>query len=260
LRPRQLITTTPRPIPLIRRLLSDPRTAVTRAATHANAAHLSPAFLNEVLARYAGTRLGRQEIDGEILEDHTDTLWTRAMIEAARVPAAPPLLRIVIGVDPPGSGRPGADSCGIVAAGIAGDNRIYVLEDASVAGLSPHGWASKVVALFHRLKADCVVAEVNFGGDMVRAVIQQIDEAVPLRTVHATRGKWVRAEPVAMMYQQGRVKHVDPPMQALEDEMCGFGINGLASGASPDRLDAMVWAVTELYTRSARVGPRVRGL
>ena len=255
LRPRQLITTTPRPIPLIRRLVTDPRTAVTRAPTHANAAHLSPAFLDEVLARYAGTRLGRQEIDGEIIEERDDALWTHAVIEAARVRAAPPLLRIVVGIDPPGSGRPGADSCGIVAAGIAEDNSIYVLEDASVAGLSPHGWASKAVALFHRLKADCLVAEVNFGGDMVRAVIQQIDAGVPLRTVHATRGKWLRAEPVAMMYQQGKVKHVDPPLEALEDQMCDFGVTGLSSGTSPDRLDALVWAITDLMRGGT--GPRV---
>ena len=232
--------------------------AVTRAATQANAAHLSPAFLDEVLARYAGTRLGRQEIDGEIIEERADALWTRALIEASRVRAAPPLLRIVIGIDPPGSARPGADSCGIVAAGIAEDDRIYVLEDASVGGLSPAGWANKAVALFHKLKADSLVAEVNLGGDMVRAVIAQIDAGVPLRTVHATRGKWLRAEPVAMMYQQGKVKHVDPPLQALEDEMCDFGMGGLSSGASPDRLDALVWAVTELFTRGARVGPRVR--
>lgn len=153
-RPRQLITTTPRPIPLIKRLIADSRTAVTRATTHANAAHLSPAFLAEVLARYAGTRLGRQEIDGEIIEDRADALWTRAVIEASRVSSAPALLRIVIGVDPPGSARPGADACGIVAAGIAENERIYVLEDASVQGLAPGGWAMKAVALFKRLNAD----------------------------------------------------------------------------------------------------------
>jgi phage terminase large subunit-like protein len=257
-RPRQLITTTPRPIPLIKRLLADPRTAVTRAATQANAAHLSPAFLDEVLARYAGTRLGRQEIDGEIIEDRADALWTRTIIEASRVPAAPALSRVVIGVDPPGSARPGADACGIVAAGIAEDHRIYVLEDATVQGLAPAGWAMKAVALFNRLKADALVAEVNQGGDMVRAVLQQVEPAIPLRTVHATRGKWLRAEPVAMMYQQGKVKHVDPPMEALEDEMCDFGLGGLSSGASPDRLDALVWAVTELTARGAWRGPRVR--
>jgi phage terminase large subunit-like protein len=258
-RPRQLITTTPRPIPLIKRLLADPRTAVTRAATQANAAHLSPAFLDEVLARYAGTRLGRQEIDGEVIEERADGLWTRAMIEAARVRAAPPLRRIVIGLDPPASDRPGADACGIVAAGLAEDGCVYVLEDASVQGLSPAGWANKAVALFHRLKADAMVAEVNQGGDMVRAVLAQVERRLPLRTVHATRGKWLRAEPVAMMYQQGKVKHVDPPLTALEDEMCDFGMGGLSSGGSPDRLDALVWAVTELITRR-RAEPRVYSL
>jgi phage terminase large subunit-like protein len=258
-RPRQLITTTPRPIPLIKRLLVDPRTAVTRAATQANAAHLSPAFLEEVLARYAGTRLGRQEIDGEVIEERADGLWTRALIEAARVRAAPPLRRIVIGVDPPASDRPGADACGIVAAGLAEDGCVYVLEDASVQGLSPAGWANKAVALFHRVKADAMVAEVNQGGDMVAAVLGQVERRLPLRTVHATRGKWLRAEPVAMMYQQGKVKHVDPPMAALEDEMCDFGMGGLSSGASPDRLDALVWAVTELITRR-RAEPRVYSL
>ena len=255
-RPRQLITTTPRPIPLIKRLLADPRTAVTRAATQANAAHLSPAFLDEVLARYAGTRLGRQEIDGEVIEDRTDALWTRALIEAARVRAAPPLMRIVVGIDPPVSGRPGADACGIVAAGLAADGCIYVLEDASVQGLSPAGWATKAVALYHRLKADALVAEVNQGGDMVRAVLAQVERGLPLRTVHATRGKWLRAEPVAMMYQQGKIKHVDPPLAKLEDEMCDFDISGHSSGASPDRLDALVWAVTELMMRR-RPEPRV---
>ena len=258
-RPRQLITTTPRPIPLIKRLIVDPRTAVTRASTHANAAHLSPAFLDEVLARYSGTRLGRQEIDGEIIEDRVDALWTRTLIEASRIAAAPPLMRVVVGIDPPGSARPGADACGIVAAGMAEDGRIYVLEDATVAGLAPSGWATKAVALFHRLKADAMVAEVNMGGDMVRAVLAQVDPAIPLRTVHATRGKWVRAEPVALMYQQGKIKHVDPPMKTLEDEMCDFGMGGLSSGASPDRLDALVWAVTELLTRGVR-GPRIRML
>ncbi len=257
-RPRQLVTTTPRPIALIKRLVSDPRTAVSRAPTQANAAFLSPAFLDEVISRYGGTRLGRQEIDGEIIEDRVDALWTRAMIEGSRVSAAPPLMRIVIGLDPPGSARPGADECGIVAAGTAEDGCIYVLEDASVHGLSPAGWANKAVALYHRVKADALVAEVNMGGDMVRAVLRQVDADVPLRTVHATRGKWLRAEPVALMYQQGRVKHVDPPLAALEDEMCAFGFDGLAAGASPDRLDALVWAVTELVERGA--GPRIRVL
>jgi phage terminase large subunit-like protein len=256
-RPRQFVTTTPRPIALIKRLVTDPRTAVTRAPTQANAAHLAPGFLDEVLARYAGTRLGRQEIDGEIIEDRPDALWSRAVIEAARVPQAPPLARIVVGVDPPASGRASAGACGIVAAGIAESGVIYVLEDASVQGLAPAGWAAKAVALYGRLKADALVAEVNQGGDMVRAVIQQVDAGVPVKTVHATRGKWLRAEPVAAMYAQGRVKHVDPPLVALEDEMADFGLDGLSGGRSPDRLDALVWAVTELMQRGRWQGPRI---
>ena len=257
-RPRQLVTTTPRPTALVKRLIADPRTAVTRAATQANAAHLSPAFLDEVVARYAGTRLGRQEILGEIIEDRADALWSRAMIEGARVDAAPPLARIVVGIDPPAGSRPGSDACGIVAAGRAEDGCIYVLEDATVAGLAPAGWAAKAVAVFRRLEADTLVAEVNQGGDMVRAVLRQVDASVPLKAVHATRGKWLRAEPVAAMYAQGRVKHV-APFEELEDQMCDFALAGLSSGRSPDRLDALVWAVTELTRRSGD-GPRIRGL
>jgi phage terminase large subunit-like protein len=259
-RPRQLITTTPRPIPLIKRLLADPRTAVTRAPTQANADYLAPGFLDEIQARYAGTRLGRQEIDGEIIEERADALWSRALIEAARVDKAPELARIVIGIDPPGSARPGADGCGIVAAGLSESGVVYVLEDASVQGMSPSGWASKAIALYRRLAADALIAEVNLGGDMVRAVLQQVDASVAVKCVHATRGKWLRAEPVAAMYSQGRVKHVDPPLAALEDEMADFGLDGLSSGASPDRLDALVWAVTELSQRGAWQGPRVRSL
>ena len=255
-RPRQLVTTTPRPIPLIKRLLSDPRTAVTRAATQANAAHLSPAFLDDVLARYAGTRLGRQEIDGEILEDRPDALWTRAMIEAARIDRTPPLARIVVGIDPPASSREGADACGIIAAGRNDNGCVYVLEDATAQGLPPDAWAMRAIALYRRLQADALVAEVNQGGDMVGAVLRNVDASVPLRTVHATRGKYVRAEPVAALYAQGKVKHATP-MPELEDQMCDFGLSGLSSGASPDRLDALVWAVTDLTTR-ARAEPRIR--
>jgi phage terminase large subunit-like protein len=256
--PRALITTTPRPIALIKRLLADPRTAVTRAPTRVNAAYLSPGFVAEVLARYGGTRLGRQEIDGELIEERADALWSRALIEGCRVAQAPPLARIVIGVDPPGSARPGSDGCGIVAAGLSENGVIYVLEDASVQGLSPAGWASKAVALYRRRQADAMVAEVNLGGDMVRAVLQQVDASVAVKSVHATRGKWLRAEPVAAMYAQGKVKHVGAALAALEDEMAEFGLDGLSSGASPDRLDALVWAVTELSERAARPGPRIR--
>lgn len=258
-RPRQLVTTTPKPIPLIKRLVADPRTAVTRASTHANAVNLSPAFIEAVIGRYAGTRLGRQEIDGEIIEDRADALWSRELIEKARVDAAPGLQRVVVGIDPPASSRQGADACGIVAAGIAEGGLVYVLEDATVQGMQPSGWAMRAVALYRRLEADAIVAEVNQGGDMVKAVLRQVDGAVPVREVHATRAKHVRAEPVATMYEQGKVKHVGAGFADLEDQMCDFGIGGLSGGGSPDRVDALVWAVTEL-TKPQRPLPRIRML
>jgi len=256
-RPRQVITTTPRPTALLKRLIADPATVVTRAATQANAFNLAPSFLDTVLNRYGGTRLGRQEIAGEIIEERSDALWSRAMLEGCRVTAAPALSRIVVAVDPPASSTKRADACGLVAAGRARDF-IYVLADETVTGLSPQGWAIKAIALWRRLQADCLVAEVNQGGDMVRAVIREADPAVPVTAVRATRGKWLRAEPVAQLYEQGRVKHVGA-FPELEDEMCDFGLDGLSSGRSPDRLDALVWAVTAL-TFGARGEPRVRRL
>jgi phage terminase large subunit-like protein len=255
-RPRQLITTTPRPIPLIKRLIADARTLVTRAATQVNRDHLAPAFLETVVARYAGTRLGRQELNGELIEDRPDALWSRALIEACRIAHMPPLARVVVAIDPPGSSRQGADACGIVAAGRAENGWVYVLEDASASGLSPSGWAAKAIALYRRLQADTLVAEVNMGGEMVRAVLREVDSSVPLKEVHATRGKYLRAEPVAALYEQGRVKHVGC-FPLLEDEMCDFGVDGLSSGRSPDRLDALVWAVTALSSPT-RSGPRIR--
>ena len=258
-RPRQLVTTTPRPIALIKRLIADPATRVTRAGTAANRLHLAPSFLETVVGRYAGTRLGRQELDGELIDDRPDALWSRAGLEAGRVAAAPGLARVVVGVDPPGSSRAGADACGIVAAGITGEGVVYVLEDASVQGLTPSGWASVAVALHRRLEADAIVAETNMGGEMVRQVLREVDASVPVREVRATRGKWLRAEPVAALYEQGRVRHVGALPQ-LEDEMCDFGLDGLSSGHSPDRLDALVWAVTALTSRPRGAGPRLRQL
>ncbi len=257
-RPRQVITTTPRPIPLLKRLIKDPLSAVTRASTHANARNLAPAFVDTVLRRYQGTRLGRQEIDGEIIEDRPDALWSRVMIEGSRVDAAPELARIVVAVDPPASSAKGADACGLVAAGRAENGIVYVIADESAAGLSPALWAAKAIALWRRLAADALVVEVNQGGEMVRAVIGEQDRNVPVIAVHAKRGKWLRAEPVAALYEQGRVKHAGG-FPELEDEMCDFGLDGLSSGRSPDRLDALVWAVSHLSFGAAR-GPRIRML
>lgn len=254
--PRQLITTTPRPTALIKRLMLDPANVVTRAPTKANAYHLAPNFLQSVMARYRDTRLGRQELDGELIEERSDALWSRALLETCRVDAAPPLARLVVAVDPPASSSKRADRCGIVAAGITQEGVVHVIADETIAEATPSAWASRAIALWRRVEADALVAEVNQGGEMVKAVIAEVDSSVPVLPVRATRGKYLRAEPVATLYEQGRVKHAGHFPQ-LEDEMCDFGANGLSSGRSPDRLDALVWAIASL-TFTAPREPRVR--
>jgi len=257
-RPRQVVTTTPRPLPLLKRLLGDAGVAVTRMASRENAAHLAPGFIDALEARYGGTRLGRQELEGELVEDRPDALWSRAELEALRVVTTPPLTRIVVAVDPPASSGPGADKCGIVAAGLTSDGEAVVLADETLAEARPERWAARAIGLYHRLGADRMVAEINQGGEMVAAVIRAADPMVALGTVRATRGKWVRAEPVAALYARGKVRHAGA-FTGLEDEMCDFGVDGLSSGRSPDRLDALVWALTELMLKGG-AEPRVRGL
>ena len=241
----------------MRRLLADPRVALSRAATAANAAHLAPEFFETVVARYAGTRLGRQELEGELVEERPDALWTRAVLEAARVDRAPPMTRIVVALDPPAASHARADRCGLVAAGLR-DDIVYVLADETLGAARPAQWARAAVALYHRLEADALVAEVNQGGEMVAAVIAEADPSVRVVPVRAMRGKYLRAAPVAHLYEQGRVRHA-APFPALEDEMCAFGPDGLPDGRSPDRLDALVWAVTALALAPA-ARPRVRGV
>lgn len=256
--PAQLITTTPRPIPLLVRLVADRAVFTTRLSTADNAHNLAPGFLKRLERRYGGTLLGRQELDGEIVTDRPDALWTRATIEAAEPRNFGPPRRIVVAVDPPaGSGRASA-ACGIVVAAAVAGGRALVLEDGTVAAASPRDWAMKAVALYHRHGADCVVAEVNQGGEMVAAVLRAVDAGVPVKSVRARRGKWLRAEPVAALYEQGRVAHA-ARFPALEDEMCDFGPDGLSGGRSPDRVDALVWALTELMLRPAGA-PRIRAV
>ncbi len=253
--PRQVITTTPRPIALLKRLAADPATAVSRAPTVANALNLAPDFLSAIVGRYAGTRLGRQELDGEFVEERADTLFPRDMLEAARVLAAPEMLRVLVAVDPPAGGKR-TGGCGIVAAGLAKDGIVYVIADASIDGARPDVWAARALAAYHGHEADALVAEVNQGGTMVAEVLRSLDASVPLTPVRATRGKAVRAEPVAALYAQGRVRHAGVfPM--LEDEMASFGPDGLSNGRSPDRLDALVWAVTALTAEKGGM-PRLR--
>jgi phage terminase large subunit-like protein len=194
-----------------------------------------------------------------VIEDRPDALWSRALIEACRVDAPPALSKIVVAIDPPGTSRSGADACGLVAVGRSESGWYYVLEDASAAGMSPAAWAAKAIALYRRLNANSLVAEVNMGGEMVRAVLREVDHTVPIKEVHATRGKYLRAEPVAALYEQGKVKHVGC-FPLLEDEMCDFGVEGLSNGSSPDRLDAMVWGVTALMSGPVRGYPRIRQL
>jgi phage terminase large subunit-like protein len=258
LHPRQMVTTTPRPIPILKRFLADPHVAVSRVRTCENAENLAPAFLDTVVRRYAGTRLGRQELDGDIIEDRPDALWTRDLIEDNRAEAAPPLQRIVVAVDPPASSSKRADACGIVAVGVDEGGIAYVLEDATASGLKPPEWAAKAVALYRRLQADALVVETNQGGEMATNVIREVDPSVPVASVRATRGKYLRAEPVSVLYAQSRVRHVGA-LPELEDELCDFGPGGLTSGRSPDRMDALVWALTELMLRERRE-PRVRML
>ncbi len=246
--PQQVVTTTPRPVPLLKRLLNEPKTVTSRARTTANAANLAPAFLETIVRRYQGTRLGRQELDAEILEDRPDALWQRKQIDKFRIAQAPELGRIVVAVDPPVTSGKRADACGIVAAGLGGDGRAYVLADATIGRARPTQWAEAAIRTYKSVAADCLLAEVNQGGELVTSVIAQVDATVPVRTVHASRGKWLRAEPVAALYEQSRVSHVGC-FPALEDQMCDFARDGLSGGGSPDRVDALVWALTELMLR-----------
>ena len=251
--PRVLITTTPRPTPLLKRLLADAATAVTRTRTADNRKQLARSFWKDVVARYGGTRLGRQELDGELIDDDPDALFRRDRIEELRIRHEPVLGRIVVAVDPPASHGRRANACGIVCAGLGEDGRVYVLDDCSVQGARPAQWAAAVISLYHGRKADRVVVEVNQGGAMVEAVLREIDAEISFRAVHATQGKRTRAEPVAALYEQGRVSHVGA-FPELEDEMC----SAIGTGRkSPDRMDALVWAVTDLILRRGSE-PRVR--
>ena len=256
-RPRQMVTTTPRPVPLLKKLIQDPLTVISRAKTSENAAFLAPAFLKTISERYAGTRLGRQELDGDLIEEAQGALWSRALLEALRVREAPQLQRIVVAVDPVAASHKRADACGIVAAGIDRNKKIYVLQDKTLASARPAQWAAVCVALYHQLEADALIAEVNQGGEMVAAVIHEADANVPVVAVRAVRGKYLRAAPVAQLYEQGRVHHVGV-FPELEDEMCALGPGGFTGGKSPDRLDALVWAITDLALKPEAAEPRVR--
>lgn len=249
--PRTLLTTTPRSNALMRRIMTLPGLVETRGRTRDNP-HLPTSFVAAMTADYGGTRLGRQELDGELIEDLAGALWTRAMIEACRVRALPVLVRVVVAVDP--SASIGGDACGIVAVALGADGLGYVLEDASVSGASPEGWARAVALCADRHGADRVVAEKNNGGAMVKSVLTAADATMPITLVHACHGKVARAEPVAALYESGRVRHFGA-FPALEDELCGLITGGgyEGPGRSPDRADALVWGLSELMLRKKAV-------
>lgn len=244
--PRLVATTTPRPVPLVARIVGQREdVVVTRGTTFDNAANLPERFIEAMRKTFGGTMLGRQELLGEMIEDLAGALWSRRLIEGGREDVAPPCTRIVIGVDPPASAH--GDACGIVVCGIGDDRIARVLADCSVEQASPERWARAVVNAAQAWSADRVVAEANQGGEMVSAVLRAAQANLPLRLVHASRGKAARAEPVAALYEAGRVRHAGM-FARLEDELCGMMPGGeyQGPGRSPDRADACVWALTEL--------------
>jgi phage terminase large subunit-like protein len=266
--PQVVATTTPKPIPLVKRLLEDKYTVVTRGTTYDNRANLARSFFDKIIARYEGTRLGRQELRAELLSDNPDALWNRERIDALRVPIdrVPQLERIVVAVDPPTTSGESADECGIVVAGLSSDRHAYVLDDRSSQGDSPFEWAKKVLKAYYMFNADALIVEVNQGGDMVRDVIENANRStyrlpvLNIREVRAFQGKTLRAEPVAALYEQGRVHHVGT-FGTLEDQMCEYTIDfdrgrmsrsareAGAANYSPDRMDALVYAITDLMLR-----------
>ena len=279
--PQVCITTTPRGTKFIKRLMKDPQLIVTHSRTSDNARNLAPAFIADMHKRYAGTPMGRQELDGEVVEERMYGLWKRSWIEQNRIhPTStrqpnetllgatsadrglsgerPEMTRIVVAIDPPVTANAGSDSCGIVVAGIAIDGRAIILADRTIQGRTPDTWARAAVQAYHDFEADRLVAEVNQGGDLVVAVIHQVDPNIPVQKVRATRGKWLRAEPVAQLYAEGRVAHYGT-FPDLERQMCDFATDGLSEGKSPDRLDALVWALTDLMLTRHHI-PTVRRL
>lgn len=247
-RPRTCITTTPKPLKLVREIMADKRTIVTRGSTFDNAGNLAPTFMQAIRDKYEGTRLGRQELHAELLEEAEGALWTRAQVEGCRHRGdLPEMLRTVIAIDPATTATEESDETGIIAVGLGVDRRGYVLEDAS-GRYAPDKWAKKALELFDRHHADRIVAEGNQGGDMVTHTIHTERRNAPVTRVHAKVGKRARAEPVSALYQQGKVSHC-ADMPDLEDQMVIW--EPLSGMPSPDRLDAMVWGLTELMVKPA---------
>lgn len=258
--PRCIATTTPRPVPLVRRVISD-GAVMTHSTTRENAAHLADGFVEQIEAAYAGTHLARQELGGELLDDIKGALWRRSDIDAMRVTCPPSDFEdVIVAIDPPVTSHSRSDACGIIAAGLAVADgfgeKCFVLADASAQGLKPADWAGRAVAVARQTRALAIIAEANQGGEMLRTVLESVGCDIPVYLKHARLGKRARASPVAALYSRGAVAHVGR-FDALEDEMCQFGTDGFVG--SPDRVDALVWAITVLMiTKSS--APRIRAI
>ena len=241
--PRTVVTTTPKPLPLIRRLLGteDGSVHMTTGSTYDNAANLAQSFVDEITTRYEGTRLGRQELHAEVLDDVQGALWSRDLLEEHRVTKEPNLTRIVVAIDPAAGSKNENAETGIVVVGLGDEGHGYVLDDVSLRG-TPNDWGRAAVAAYHRHKADLIVAEANHGGDMVSHTLRTVDTNAPIKMVHASRGKRTRAEPISALYEQGRIHHLGFHAE-LEDQLCSWVPD---QSASPDRLDALVWGLTEI--------------
>lgn len=264
--PQQVVTTTPKNKAILHEILASEGTVMTTAPTQANAVNLAQSFLDKVTGKYGGTAKGRQELDGELLEDVDGALWHLSDLDEARIEAVPKLDRVVVAVDPPTTSGENADACGIVVAGVVmqgapQDWRAYILADLTLECATPNTWAQAVTVAAKEFEVDRVVAEVNQGGEMVEAVLRQHSGLLPYKGVHASRGKSARAEPVAALYEQGRVFHLGG-LRALEDQMCQMSLAGFSGRGSPDRVDALVWALTDLMVDAAQNyhNPRVRAL
>jgi len=240
--PQRMVTTTPKPTKLVKGLLKAPHTMIVRGSTYDNRANLAPIFFDQIVSKYEGTRLGRQELYAELLEDAAGALWTRDVLDANRVLKAPELVRIVVGIDPSMTAKSGSDEAGIVVGGKCEKGHAYIMRDSSFRA-SPDVWARKAINLYNEFKADRIIAEINNGGEMVELTLRTIDDDISYKGIHASRGKIARAEPVGALYEQGKVHHVGM-FQELEDELCTFDPE--ANLPSPNRMDALVWAVTEL--------------
>lgn len=240
-KPQACVTTTPRPIKLIKELLADPDTVEVQGHSQENIQNLADSYINRIIRKYEGTRLGRQELAGELLEDNPDALWSREQIEKDRVIERPGLIRIVVAIDPQAENNPNSAETGIVVAGIGTDGQGYLLDDVSIRA-TPDQWGRAAVTAYHLHSADRIIGEVNNGGDMIEHVIRSVDRNVSYKKVRASRGKQTRAEPIAALCEQNRVHHVGT-FTELEDQLCEW----VPGDKSPDRLDAYVWAFTELF-------------